>query len=289
MPTIREGDEYRFTGQFTTHPKFGLQFKFTAAELILPNGRAGVARYLSQITAGVGVAKAHRIVEALGDDALTFIQQDPAVLEHSGLSFLTSKQKADIAADLTKNTVQAELAGMLCRPGSGIGMGTVSRIMTEYGEEAVNIVKENPYILTDIYNIGFTTADTIAQSVGIEPNSPFRVEAAIDYLLRKSGNEGHVFLKPNDIVLGCIGPKGLLEASGVDVPMIAAANGKLIDEGKCVRDGDAIYTKELYRAEINVAAAVRRLAGREKCEVSGLNKMIDKVEKQMNNEFRGEK
>ena len=29
MPTVREGDTYKFTGSFTTHPKFGPQFKFS--------------------------------------------------------------------------------------------------------------------------------------------------------------------------------------------------------------------------------------------------------------------
>lgn len=287
MPIIREGDEYRFTGNYVEHPKFGRQFKFSQAELILPNGKAGVARYLSGVTYGVGIAKAQRIVDALGEDALERIQADPSVLDHPDLSFLAPQQKENIIQDLSKNSVQAELASMIVR--DGVGMGTVSKIMQKYGKDAVRIVKENPYILADeVWGIGFKKADEIAQAVGIEPNSPFRVEAAINYLLQEAGNEGHVYLEPATIVQKCLGPKGLLEASGVDVSMIAAANQKIIDEGRCIREGDCIYATEMYHAEKNVAAAVRRLAERERREIAGLDSMVSLLEKKYSIEYAPE-
>ena len=286
MPSIREGDEYKFTGNYTEHPKFGKQFKFSSAELLLPSGHAGVARYLSNVTHGVGIVKAKRIVEALGEDALERIKEDPSILEHQDLSFLSQSQREDIAQDLAANSIQAELAGMIVR--DGIGMGTVAKIMQQYGEDSVRVVKENPYILTSLYGLGFLTADAIAQGVGIIPSSPFRVEAAIDYLLKEAGSEGHVFLKPRDIVGKLIGRKGLLEASGVEVPDIAQANKKIEDDGKCIREGDAIYATSLYYAEKNVAAAVRRLAGRERREITGLDEMIALLEQKYGIEYAPE-
>ena len=288
MPTVREGDEYCFTGNYVEHPRFGRQFKFSQAELILPSGKAGIARYLSGVTPGVGIKKAQRIIEALGEDALEKIQQNPDVLNSPEFSFLSETQKEDIAQDLSQNSVQAELAGMLCRPGSGIGMGTVAKIMAEYKDVAVRIVKENPYILTELYGIGFLTADAIAQSVGVAPNSPFRVEAAIDFLLKESGSEGHVYLEPKDIVARLIGRKGLIEASGVEVPDIARANEKIIDNGRCIREGDALYHAELYFAEKNVAAAVRRLAGRDKKRIAGLDEMVSLLEEKYSIEYAKE-
>ena len=277
MPSVREGDEYKFTGSWADHPKFGMQFRFQSSELILPSGKAGVARYLSQVTYGVGAIKAQRIVDALGEDALEKIKADPAVLDD--LDFLTEQQRQDIIEDLSQNSVQAELAGMICRPGTGIGMGTVAKIMLKYGADAVRIVKENPYLLADeLYNIGFRKADTIAQATGIAPNSPFRVEAAVDYVLRESGNEGHVFLKPSVIVPKLIGKKGLIEASGVQVADIAAANGKLIAEGKCIRESDAIYVAGLYEAETNVAASVRNLLKVEIKPIENLGAQINDIE-----------
>lgn len=49
------------------------------------------------------------------------------------------------------------------------------RIYKKYGKDAVKTVKENPYRLAkDIRGIGFKSADTIAQNIGIEPTSPHR-------------------------------------------------------------------------------------------------------------------
>ena len=279
MASIREGDEYRFTGQWITHPKYGDQFKFTEAELILPTGAAGLAKYLSNITSGVGIAKAKKIVEALGEDALEKLKENPEILNtHPGLAFLTPEQRADIIKDLTENSVQAELAALICR--DGIGPGMVAKIYNKYGPDSVKVVKENPYILADeVWGVGFLKADAIAQAVGIAPNSPYRVEAALNYTLQEAANEGHVYLEPNDIVARLIGRKGLIEASGVDIPAIAAANKKLIDDGRCVREGDAVYWKPLYIAECVVAEKVKRLLNQLVPPISELDKMIAETEK----------
>jgi exodeoxyribonuclease V alpha subunit len=256
MSSIREGDRYKFTGTWTDHPKYGRQFKFDSAELILPSGTAGVARYISTITAGVGMAKAQKIVDSLGEDCLTRIKEFPELLET--LDFLTETQRQEIAEDLSKNSVQAELAGLICR--DGIGQGMVARIMSKYGPDSVRVVKENPYLLSDeLWGVGFKKADAIAQTVGIAPNSPYRVEAALSYLLAEAGSEGHVYLEPLDIVRKLIGKNGLIEASGVEIPDVARANIKLINDGRCVREGDAVYATDLYIAECAVAEAIKRL------------------------------
>lgn len=277
MTTVREGDKYIFKGAWTEHHRHGPQFKFSSYELILPSGRAGVARYLSGVVYGVGPTKARRIVDALGDDALQLIQADPGCLD--GLTFLTPEQRRDITADLAQNSVQAELAGIISRPGSGIGMGTVTKIMRQYGPEAVQTVKENPYVLAgDVFGIGFKTADIIAQAVGIDPASPFRVDAALEYTLNEAGTEGHVYLRPRDIVRKLIGKGGLIEASGVDTGDVAAANQRLIDSDRCIREGNAVYATVLLRAECGVAESVRKLLAGNPQEIPGLDALIGDIE-----------
>jgi exodeoxyribonuclease V alpha subunit len=281
ISSIREGDRYKFSGVYVDHPKYGRQFRFDSAELILPTGTAGVARYISTITYGVGMAKAQKIVDALGEDCLTRIKDFPELLET--LDFLTETQRQEIAEDLAKNSVQAELAGLICR--DGIGQGMVARIMGKYGQDSVRIVKENPYLLSDeLWGVGFRKADAIAQTVGIAPNSPYRVEAALSYLLTEASSEGHVYLEPANIVRKLIGKGGLIEASGVEIPDVARANGKLISDGRCVREGDAVYSKRLYIAECAVAETIKRLiADSEKlpqCDTweSNIDKMIADIE-----------
>jgi len=269
MLTPRVNDAYSFVGEWVENDKYGRQFVFDSARLKMPSGKAGIARYLSTVTYGVGAAKSQRIVDALGEDALERIKEDPTALEHPDLAFLTAEQKEDIARDLALNSVQAELAGMIIHP--GVGMGTVAKIIEQYGAEAVQKVKENPYMLTrEVYGVGFLTADSIAQnSVGVPADSPFRVEAAVDYLLQEAGNEGHVYLEPVTVVQKCLNNRnGLLKGSGVDIPMIARANQVLINTGRCVREGDALYTRRLYDAETRVAVSVRRLVTKKAFPVS---------------------
>lgn len=267
LPSVREGDEYRFKGQWKNHPKFGEQFQFTEAELVLPSSKSGIARYLSQVTYGVGVAKAQKIAEALGEDALTKIKEDPSVLEN--LEFLNEQQRQDIAADLAANDVQAELASLVCA--EGIGMGTVAKLMQQYGNDAVSQIKENPYVLIDdVFGVGFSLADRIALQTGIKPDSRFRVEAAMRYALEEAANEGHVYLHPNDIFRRLVGGKtktqkaGIISDSGVGVGEIKQAFQELERQEVCVREGDAIYLKKYYETEKSLAGCVRRLLAKER-------------------------
>ena len=277
MPSVREGDEYEFVGQWVDTPKYGKQFRFQASMLILPSGTAGTARYLSNVTYGVGAKKAERIVAELGENAIEQIQADPAALDK--LSFLTDRQKTEIAEDLSKNSVQAELAAMICKPGTGIGMGTVAKIMNKYGPDAVRVIKENPYILSqELWGVGFIKADIVARQAGIKPSSEFRVEAAVDYILREAGTEGHVYLRPRDIMAKTIGRKGIIEASGVTVGALAKASQKLIDDGRSVRECDCVYSKKLWLAECGVAASIRLLLTREPKVIEGFDEQVADVE-----------
>lgn len=276
LQSIREDETYTFTGRWETHKSFGRQFKFDQAQLILPSGTAGAAKYLSQVTAGVGIAKAKKIVAQLGEDALEKIKANPEHLDT--LDFLTSRQREEISTSLTKNSVEAELAGIIIR--DGIGMGMVGKVMAKYSQDAVKVVKENPYVLADdVWGVGFKRADSIAQAVGVEPNSPHRVLAAVDYTLKEAGTDGHVYLKPNAIIARLIGRKGLIEASGVGIKDVAEANARLIRDHKCIREGDFVYPASLYRAEVGVAEAIRRLLRATEKSPEGLDEAIDNWER----------
>ena len=60
------------------------------------------------------------------------------------------------------------------------------------------------------------------------------------------------------IVERLIGRKGIILGAGVDVESIAASNGRLIDDGRCVREGDCVYLKSLYLAEKTVAQKIKQ-------------------------------
>ncbi len=115
IPEPRDGDEYRFSGEWKKHRKFGEQFHVTEYELLLPTTQQGVIRYLASVVYGVGPVTARKIVEALGEDCLSKIKADPDSLRE--LPFLKAEQAQEIIDDLTANEVQAELSALICREG----------------------------------------------------------------------------------------------------------------------------------------------------------------------------
>ncbi len=281
IPEPRDGDEYRFSGEWKRHRKFGEQFHIQEYELLLPTTQQGVIRYLESVAYGVGPVTARKIVEALGEDCLSKIKADPGSLRE--LPFLKPEQAQEIIDDLTANGVQAELSALICR--EGITPKFAAKIYQKYKTDSIRVVKENPYVLADdIWGVGFKLADKVAGAVGIAPDSPFRVKAAVEYLLREAGGEGHCYLRPRDIVAKA---KDLL---GMDVgtELIAGAVDELIEASKVIRQGNAVYSWGLHEAECMLADRVKSFLEQLPQQVVGLDELVDWAEKDAKVEYAPE-
>jgi len=96
------------------------------------------------------------------------------------------------------------------------------KIYKTYGDQALQIVKQNPYQLEqDIYGVGFKTADRIAQDLGLPSDHASRIEAGIIYIMNEFLNEGHVYTPILDLMIQA---KALL---GVDEAMIKSGLERL--------------------------------------------------------------
>lgn len=84
---------------------------------------------------------------------------------------------------------------MLFLHSHGVSTSRAVRIFKTYGEQAIEQVRSNPYMLAkDIYGIGFATADQIAQKVGIPRDSSNRAKAGIDHVLLEATSDGRCAL-----------------------------------------------------------------------------------------------
>jgi Helix-hairpin-helix containing domain len=86
---------------------------------------------------------------------------------------------------------------------SGIGVSTslAVRIYKAYAEDSISVVRGERYRLaSDVWGIGFKTADTIAQAVGIPHDSPERIKAGLQYTLSEAADNGHCYLPEPDLV-----------------------------------------------------------------------------------------
>jgi exodeoxyribonuclease V alpha subunit len=271
MTGIREGDEVEFEGSWHTDPKWGRQFNFTSYDIQMPTTKTGIVHYLTSTAYGVGHVKARAIYETLGEDCLDIIKNDGpcCLLQVKGM---TLEMAEEVHKHLTANSVLAELSALICR--EGVTPNLAVKIYNAYGQDAVRVVKENPYLLSDkIHGVGFKIADRVAYSVGILPNNPYRVEAAIDFALKEAGNDGHCYLRPSNIVPAVINLTG--KGSGVDVKDIAAANARLQASGRCIREGDCIYPLKMYQSEVSLAQRLRALLKQPKRNYDNLHNMID--------------
>lgn len=132
------------------------------------------------------------------------------------------------------------------------------RIFKTYGADAVQVMSDNPYRLAkDIRGIGFRTADTIAEKLGIEKTAMVRIRAGISFALTEAMGEGHCGLPVTD--LKQLAAK-LLEVDGA---LIETALALELDERTVVADTvgdiDCIFLGGLYHAEKAIADRLRSL------------------------------
>ena len=149
---------------------------------------------------------------------------------------------------------------MLFLQDHGVSTAFAGKIYRQYGNESIQIVKENPFRLADdIWGIGFRTADGIAQKLGFEKDDFARIRSGIMYTLSALADEGHVYAEREQLIKKAV---ELLEA---DEMCIAGAiekmreNKDLICEAWREEEGDSIYLPPFYYAETGVASRLRRL------------------------------
>lgn len=189
---MKESHNYRITGDFTYHQKFGQQFAFDTIEAHLPDTKKGLIKYLSSgLIPYIGEKMATRIVDQFGDESFTVIEKSPErLLNVEGIG---PKKFKKIKEALEEHQSVQKL--MMALSDYDISTNLAIKIYGKYGNEAFHIIQDNPYLLVeDIPGIGFKTADRIASSMGFEKDSPFRIQAGLKYILSRSASEGHCYL-----------------------------------------------------------------------------------------------
>ena len=90
---------------------------------------------------------------------------------------------------------------MLFLQSNEVSTSHATKIYKTYGKESISIVKENPYRLADdIWGIGFKTADSIAEKMGIDKTKFVCLRSGIFYTLNKLGEEGHCYGEREQLV-----------------------------------------------------------------------------------------
>jgi exodeoxyribonuclease V alpha subunit len=254
---VRPGESVKLKGHWVNDKRFGEQFQIDAFQTVVPVTLVGIERYLgSGLVKGIGKVMAERLVRQFGMKTLEVIDKQPErLLEVEGIGRVRSDQikKAWIEQRAIKDV-------MVFLQSHGVMTSHAVKIYKRYGDRAVALVRANPYRLaTDIFGIGFQTADAIAMNVGIERTSAERCQAGILHVLRMLSDEGHVAAPRAELVERA---KALLE---VEDSLVEAAIAPLVERGEIVVEtahgaGEAVYLTPLHVAETGIAELVGRLA-----------------------------
>ncbi|MGE5315798.1 MAG: ATP-dependent RecD-like DNA helicase [Acidobacteriota bacterium] len=273
MADPREGDEYALTGRWTTHAKYGKQFAVESYEVKAPTSVQGIEEYLSSgLIKGVGPSLASRIVKKFGAATLEIMNEDPRrLLDVSGLG--EKKLESIISATQSMREMQDV---MLYLKSQGIGTGYAIRIYKAYGRAAIDIVRRNPFqLIEDIPGIGFHIADGIAQKVGVETTSSYRIEAGIRFVLEDAcRSSGHCYL-PREEVVQRAAQLLITDESAVDTALDLCARSSVI-----VNDGGNVFPARLYDAEDDIVHQITRLLhkGTKPFEESRLMRLLKMIE-----------
>lgn len=275
MPFLAEGETIEAMGEYVTHPSFGRQFKVEYYEKQLPATESAILKYLSSgIIKGIGPATAKRIVSAYMLDTFDVMENHPEWL--ADIPGISKKKAAEIGETFREQFGMRNVM-MFCRDFFGPSLSV--KIYKELGSGAVEIIKNNPYILCERINgIGFDKADAVARSVGISKNSDDRIAAGVKYVLTYNAMEnGHVYLPLHKLVPTADKLLGCGEEKILKVIKNRAETGFFviedIDKSKCV------YTSEYYKKEKYIADKLMRMQDVSHIvEVSDLDVLIEKTE-----------
>ncbi|NYJ08275.1 SF1B family DNA helicase RecD2 [Petropleomorpha daqingensis] len=256
------GETLRLHGRWGAHPQYGRQFVVEDYTTVLPATVQGIRRYLgSGLVKGIGPKLAERIVDHFGADALRVIEEEPARLAE--VPSLGPKRTRLITAAWEEQRAIKEV--MVCLQGMGVSTSLAVRIYKQYGGAAIDVVRTQPYRLAaEVWGIGFKTADTIAAAAGIPHDSTERVEAGLQYVLSEATGQGHCFLPEPDLTARAVEmlqvPAGLV---GHCLALLVADQNLVREEFPGADGGPptvAYYLVPFHRAEVSLAAGLRRLA-----------------------------
>jgi exodeoxyribonuclease V alpha subunit len=254
-PTITPGEYIEGTGWWVTDRTHGRQFKTTQLRVVPPTTLEGIERYLgSGMVKGIGPHFARKLVQAFGAEVFDVIEQTPNRLQE--LDGIGPKRTARVVTAWAAQKIIHDI--MVFLHSHGVGTARAVRIYKTYGTEAMARVQENPYRLAlDIHGIGFKTADTLAQALGIPRDAVIRAQAGVRHVLQTFADEGHCAVVQAELIEAAT---TLLEISETTV---AQAITLEVQEERLVADTidgqPCLLLAPLYRAEVEVATRLRHL------------------------------
>ncbi len=255
IASVSAGEWVEARGIWDIDPRHGRQFKARFLKTAAPNTVEGMQKYLgSGLIKGIGPGMAQRLIKAFGLQVFEVIERYPQrLIEAEGIG---PHRRDSIVATWAEQKQVRDI--MVFLHSHGVGASRAFRIYKTYGDQAIDMVREDPYRLArDIWGIGFKTADQIASSLGIAGDSSIRARAGVEYALQQLTESGHCAY-PRDRLADAAAE--LLE---IDIPIIERALDEAIASGRLAQydteSDPLVYLSALDFSERQLARYLCRL------------------------------
>ena len=280
------GEILKMRGEWANHPKYGEQFKIVQYKTAVPASVYGIQKYLgSGLIKGIGPVMAKRIVAKFGKDTLDIIENEIEKLaEVDGIG----KKRIEMIKKAWEDQKEIREV-MIFLQTHGVSSGYATKIFKQYGNRSIEVVKENPYRLaTDIFGIGFVTADSIAEKLGFAKDSELRAEAGILYVLHQLADDGNVYYPYEPLIKKCeeilgVGREVIVSAFSTiayDKRIVIEDLNEEIEEFR--ENNKAVYLAKFHVSETSIATRLKTLINAPKSiRKIDSDKAIEWVQKQL--------
>lgn len=277
IPYAVPGESMIVTGSWMTHPAHGQQFKAEFAERAMPETADAIYAYLAgRAVRGIGPATASLMVSRFGADTLNVLEYEPEKLcTIKGISL--SKAKA-MSANFRRQAGMRRLIEFLAS--ANIRPVIALRMYQYYGDDALQLVQDNPYILvSDAIGATFQEADALALGHGFDDQSAERVAAATLYELAYNAVRGHCFISYRNLLAATS------QLSGVPDELVAESVDTLVQSGELVRERvagcDGCYLARLHEAEAYTAERLLAMTQTEYRRMPDTEQIAARIEAQL--------
>lgn len=276
MHYLSPGETITLQGEFKEHPVYGQQFSVVSFEKSAPNSIDSIYKYLaSGMLKGIREGLAKKIIDAFGENSLDVIENDPEKL--SEIKGISIKKAYEISNEYILQFGLRTLVIFLQQ--YDIPATFAPKIYKALGNEAISKIKINPFVLMKkVKGIGFKTVDNIAYKMGIEPNHPERIQAAVKYVLTEYIGYGNTYVTRTNLkyatsrLLNC---EDEIVNSAIDTLIYER---ELVSE--TINNEEAIYLITMHIAETNCAYRLKMLNSKyPKPITDDLKQLVERIEK----------
>jgi exodeoxyribonuclease V alpha subunit len=266
-----EGQQYRLWGSWKPQKGYPDAFEFTSFEALCERSAGGIAAYLAKGNIPkIGPARARALVDAFGADTLDILRQNPdRALEVPGITeemVASIRQHFDEIKDQIDPVAVAKLIEMF--EGYRFPLRVAKLCVKNFGSDAPEVIRENPYLLIDFPRMGWKSVDPFAlEALQYPRDGKYRQTAALVEALNKVAEDGHTYVTRSELF-------NIIEKRVLGEQFNARYLDQAIKDGlvSASDDGnDVIYQiRDLADAEAMVAERLKTLQGTGPSPVAGV-------------------